>query len=309
MLFSPSTVVASDLAAAEPANTEALSTPAAQTQVQAPAETVPAAQVVDSDAIARAIAADRQEREARAKDAQERDSYKTRAEAAEAKLAEQEKAKRNRMLDPAGFLRKMGYTDRELALTSEGIMYSLVPDKAPADHRANLVAAQLLRDQEDRDAREAAAKAEAERAAQTQVQQHQANLEAQYTASLKDEASKFSPGAFPACQAWFEDDHDAYSQELLATAKKLAVEARAAGKVIDLSAQAVAPHLEKKYAAKVAKLRGAAATQTQVQPAAVAQPVTPQKTTSVLEEKKTPVKLTEKEIIDRATKAAFGLRD
>jgi hypothetical protein len=199
----------------------------------------------------------------------------------------------------------LGYSDRELALTSEGIMFSLVPDKAPPDHRAKLVGAQMLRENEARDQRERDKEAAT---AQTQVR----NLETQYTAFLRDEVSRLQPGAYPASQAWFGSDHDSYSRELLAVAQQIAAEATKAGVSVSLDTANVAPHLEKRLAERAARWVGFQAPGTQVPattlpPAAPAQPTTPVVSPPVT--RPTPSgqrKLTEKEIIERATAAAFG---
>src|SRR5687768_13969712 len=115
MLFSPGTVVANDLPQQEASTTVTPPAPEPNTTVK-PEPAAP----LDAKALMEAINADRLAREKNAKEAQERDTFKRRAEEAEAQLAALEKAKKNRILDPAGYLRKLGYTDKDLALTSEG---------------------------------------------------------------------------------------------------------------------------------------------------------------------------------------------
>lgn len=307
MLFSPGTVVASDMAPNEPAPATpaetqvqpAPATPAPDTKTQVPAP-------VDAAALLAAINQDRDRREAGVRAEHEAATYKTRAEAAEAKLAAQDKAKQNRMLDPAGFLRKMGYTDKELALTAEGIMFTLVPDKAPGDHRAKLVEAQMLR---DREAAEEDKKAAAAEASQTQVR----DMEQRYNAFLLNGVENLKPGAFPASQAWFDKDHKGYARELLAVAQGIAEEANKAGVKVDLSAAALAPVLEKQYADRAKRWASFSGTKAPepTQLAAVDKTQVQATETPAKQAESTPPagkrKLTDKELIDRATAAAFGL--
>lgn len=309
MLFSPGTVVANDLAPQEPAK------PAPATPTPTPPDTTSvspgsvSAAPLDAKALLAAINADREDREKRAKSDQETTTYKKRAEEAELKLADIEKAKRNRLLDPAGFLKKFGYTDRDLALTAEGIMFSLMPDKAPPSHVANLVKAQREQDLADQEDREKAREAETQRQRAESASVQEREIEARYRLSLKNEVAALKPGTFPASEAWYADDHDGFAQELFDTARNLAEEAVKAGKTIDVSASAIAQHIEKKYAERAKRL-AALIPQSQMTtqpPKTQAKPVEP----SLPEEKKEPVqpnhRLTEKEIIERATKAAFGL--
>jgi hypothetical protein len=311
MLFSPGTVIASDLPAAEPAATTT------ETQVQVPSEPnseTPKTQVppgLDAKAILDAINADRENREKRARDDQERDSFKKRAEDAEARLADFEKSKKNRLLNPAGFLKKMGYTDQDLALTAEGIMFALMPEKAPPGHVAKLVQAQREQDLIDQEEREKQRTLdETKRAGESRTQQEK-ELEGRYVYALKRDVTSFKPGTFPASQAWFADDHDAYVQELFATARSLA-EKLQPGQTMDITTAGVAPIVEKKYFERAQRLKGIFSGQpdstqqskTQVQPSQASQ-VTAQQadTTKPIARSKYP---SEKELIDAAVKAAFG---
>lgn len=303
MLFSPGTVIAGDLPKQEAATDPA---PAATPDPGPATTTSPATPApVDAAALLAAINQDRDRREAGIRAEQEAATFKTRAEAAEAKLAEFEKAKRNRLLDPASFFKKMGYTDKEMALTAEGLMFSLIPDKAPPDHRAKLVEAQMLRDREAQEEEKKAAEAAAQ-AKQTQDQaEYSKQMETKYHNFLTEGVAGFKPGDFPASQAWFDKDHAGYARELLETARTLAENAAKAGTKIDLSATAIAPHLEAKYAERAKRFltfSGTKATepQTQVQSTPAVQAETKPASQSR--------KLTEKELINRATAAAFGGR-
>lgn len=307
MLFSPGTVVANDLPA--PAD----KTPAPEiTKTPEPANPG-SSPPLDTKALMDAINADREARDARAKTDADAASFKQKYEEAQAKLADIEKGKRNRTLDPAGYLRKLGYTDKELALTAEGIMFSLMPEKAPVGHLANLVKAQREQDEEARLDREKAQATEATRREAEAKTATERDIEARYRFSLKGQVAAMPAGTAPAAQAWYADDHDGFTQELFETAQKLAEEAVKAGKVIDVSALAIAQHLEKtKYAPRLARwgaLSPKSPTTTQPQSQSSTEKTEPSKP----EEKTNLVKggpnhrLTEKEIIDRATKAAFGL--
>lgn len=317
MLFSPGTVIANDLPPPEAVAPKPEPTPAAdpaKTQVQGePQQPATPAPAIDAKGLLEAINADRELREKAARDATERETYKKRAEEAESKLNAIEKAKKNRLLDPAGFLKKMGYTDRDLALTSEGIMYSLMPDKAPPGWVANLVAAQREQDQADAEEREKQRESEGQKKAADAKAAHEKELETRYQSSLEREVATFKPGTFKASQAWFADDHKAYAQELFDTANKLAEEALKAGQVIDVSGAAIAAHVEKKYADRAARLVAAfspaqspTTTQPPKPPVAPSQPEEKNDSTVIARAGSSRSGMTEREIIERATKAAFG---
>lgn len=299
MLHSPGTVTASDPAPQETV-TPATETPDAKTPVQ-PAP-------FDAKALLDVINADREQRDKRSREDEEAKTYKAKYTEAQSRLDELDKAKKNRLLDPAGFLKKMGYTDRELALTSEGIMYSLMPDKAPPGHIANLVRAQREQDEEDRIAREKAQETAAQTRATESATAQERELETHYRSALKSEVTGLKPGTYPASQAWFADDHDGYAQELFATARNVAIEAGKTGAKVDLSPAGIAPLLEKRYADRAKRLSGL------FQPLAT-QPPKPIEATSKQEEKReAPVSRAESEsertkaIIERAAAAAFGRR-
>lgn len=318
MIFSPNTVVANDLLPSaeetqfafspgtqvQPETTETPAIPASEVK---PTST-PATQTFDAAALLAAINQDREAREKAQQAVQERETYKTRAEKAEAALADFEKAKKNKLIDPAGFLRKVGYTDKELALTAEGIMFSLVPEKAPPDHVRKLVEAQRARDMEAQEERERERDLKTEAAQEAAQAAQVKQVEDNYKAVLAHGAQTLPPGTYPASQAWFGSDHEAYAGELFSLARKMSDEATAAGTRADLNPASVARKLEESYATRFARFSPKAAApqlattttkvQTQVQsPATQAEtPKTPQ----------TNHGLTEAEIIRRATVAAFG---
>lgn len=300
MIHSPNTVIAEDL-------------PAASQEETAKPEPQP---TTDAKALLEAINAQRDDRDAKAKAESERESYRARAEAAEAKLTEHDKAKNIRLLDPAGYLKRLGYTDKELALTAEAIAFHLVPEKMAPDHRAKLVEAQMLRDREEREAQDKAREVAAKEAPAKESAAREQEITKAFTAAMKTAAKDFKPGAYPASQAWFADDHDLYSRELFSTARAMAEAASRAGTGRpDLSAEGVAKELEKSYAERAkrwASFSGPATTET-----AVSQRAVPQADSKIADAgdssretapKEAPrgKKLTEREVIDRAVAAAFG---
>lgn len=317
MLYSPSSVVANDLPAADPVTPTQAPTPETKTEpTPNPGTGTNQTPTLDAKALLAAINADREHREKASRDASERETYKAQLEAAQAKLNEIEKAKKNRLLDPAGFLRKLGYTDRDLALTSEGIMFTLMPDKAPPGWVANLVKAQREQDQEDAAEKDKQREVEAQKhAAETSTAQEK-EIEARYQRSLESEVAAFAPGTFKASQAWYAEDHKAYAQELYDTARALAEQAVKAGQVIDVSGRAIASHVEKKYADRASRLVAAYGTSTPAAKPQSTQPPqpAPKQAPSQLEESSATVYarskpgMTDKELIEKATKAAFGLR-
>jgi len=315
MLYSPGTVVANDLPQPEAEPEAKTETPATPETPADPTKTPDAAskaqtQVLDAKGLMDVINADREQREKAARDASERETYKKRAEEAEAKVAQWEKAKKNRLLDPAGFLRKMGYTDRDLALTSEGIMYTLMPDKAPAGWVANLVKAQREQDQEDAEEREKQREAEQQKKTATERADQEKTIESNYRSYLESEAAAFKPGTYKASQTWFADDHKAYARELYDTARALAEEAVKTGVRPDINGSALATHVEKKYEDKIKRILAAysQSPMTTQQP----KPVAPKaQAPSKPEETESPAiiakaKMSDKELIEKATKAAFG---
>jgi len=319
MLFSPSTVIADDTGAVSPEPTaapenldiaNALEAPQ-DGQSEDPSKTPPVTDkpaLVDGKALLDAINKDRQDREQALKDAQERDSYKKRAEEAEAKIADNEKAKANRILDPAGWLRKLGYSEKELALTAQGIMYSLVPDKMPPDHRANLVEAQMMRDREANENRDREREEKAQKSQTAAQATRGKELENQYTASLKAGVAEFKPGTYPMSQAWFGKDHESYAAALFATAREIATAATRAGTQADLSPINVAKVLENRKAPKTAP----PAEQAKPTPSRVTKQTAPADDSGddpfkiVTLNKKPQSKLTDKQLIARAAAVAFG---
>src|SRR5678816_151853 len=322
MLFSPGTVIANDLPPPEAATpkTETPATP--QPDAPKPDATpgtgtkdTPAAPL-DAKALLEVINADREQREKALRDAQERETYKKQYEEAKAKLDSIEKAKKNRLLDPAGFLRKMGYTDRDLALTSEGIMYSLMPDKAPPAWIHNLVNAQREMDQQEREEQDKARELEAQKKADEAKSTEAKTIEANYRASLEREVAALQPGTFKASQAWFADDHKGYAQELFATAQTVAEAAMKAGKYVDNISLAAAQEVENKYEERAKRLvavysaatpPATKATQPQQKPTPAPSQQEETNTTTVIA-KATRQVPTDKELIERAAKAAFGGR-
>lgn len=292
MLFSPITLP------------ESTPTPEAPTP-EAPKTPGPEVQPTLTDqakVLLEAINQDRVDREARAKSEAERETFQKRAAEAESKLAALEKAKRNRMLDPATYFRSMGYTDQEMALTAEGIMFSLMPDKAPADHRVKLVEAQMLLERQENEAKAAKAQEDAQAQARAADVAKEQQIESQMLQSYKAGVSSLPAGAYPASQAWFGQDHDTYAKELLTTAREVAEAALRAGTQyqLDLRPTGVAKALEAKYAVRFARMPGFGTA-----PAAEPTP-TPKATQAIAPAGETSVtRPSDRELIARAVAAAF----
>lgn len=310
MLFSPSTIVANDLPPPEVATPTPEAPKPTDTSSTVKPEGTPA---LDTKALLEAINADREAREKNAREAQERDSYKKRAEDAEARLEGLEKAKKNRLLDPVGYLKRHGYTDKDLALTAEGIMFTLMPDKAPAGWVQRMVQAQREQDQLDAEEREKTKAVEAEKKASEAKSAEEKEIESRYRLSLEREVASLKPGTFKASQAWFADDHKGYAAELFATATQLAETAMKEGRLIDNVSLAAAQELEKKYEERAKRL-ASVYTQAPAPQKPTTQPShslnstvnTSQQEEKVLQSPPSQGKLSDKEIIERATKAAFG---
>lgn len=305
MIYSPNTVIA----ATEPTEPAAAGTATDAAPVAVNTSTGTTQVPLDVKALMDAINADREQREKRAQAETDNNTFKSKYEEVASKLAEIERAKKNRLLDPAGYLRKLGYSDRDLALTSEGIMFSLMPDKAPPAHVANLIKAQREQDMADQEEREKQREVEAHKRATDAHVTSEKEIEARYLGSLTSQVTAMKPGTFPASQEWYAGDHTGYAQELFDTARNLAEAAMKTGQTVDVSAAAIAQHVEKKYAERgqrLARIFGAtpSPTTTQKQPQvsvpATAEPaeIKPSGNHG----------LSEKEIIERATKAAFGIR-
>lgn len=247
MLYSPSTTVSQDLPAAAPGTvTETKTIPAqAPTPGSAPPADTATTPSLDLKSIQDLIKADREAQDKASKDAAERETWRTRAEQAEKKLQEFEKAKANAILDPAGYLRKtLGYSDKELALTSEGIMFTLLPDKADPGHRARLIEAQMMRDREAQAAKEEETKTVQSKSAVAAEEARVKELETRYSAHLKQSVAAFKPGTYPASQAWFGQDHDKYTEMLFSTARDMHDAAQRAGGQADLTPASVAKVVE-----------------------------------------------------------------
>lgn len=280
MLYSPSTEVTQDLPVAAPVTAPA---PVPEAKTEPPgsnlgkSDPAPAPQALDLKSIQDLIKADREAQEKASKDATEREGWRSRAEQAEKKLQEFEKAKANAILDPASYLRKtLGYTDKELALTSEGIMFTLLPDKADPGHRARLVEAQMMRDREMQAVKEEEAKTTQSKSAQEAEAARVKELENRYTAHLKQNVAAFKPGTYPASQAWFGQDHDKYTEMLFSTARDMHDAAQRAGGQADLTPASVAKVVEDTLSERAKRWSGLVTPQPQIQsvqkPASLAEP-------------------------------------
>ena len=105
----------------------------------------------------------------------------------------------------------------------------------------------------------------------------------------------------PVFAQWFGDDERDYAESLFHTANNMAEEAQASGKKADLSPENVAKVLETHLATKKARLLPP---QPEQKRAPILKPTVNK--TPIAEEPNRNNRLTEAEILRRATKAAFG---
>ncbi len=297
MIYSPGTAIADDLDAST-----APTAPVTNPETPAVKPATPPEPSPQAKELLAVINADREARELAAKHAAEAQGYKAKYEEAQAKLSEYDKAKGNALLDSAGYMRKQGYSDKEIATFAENLMYALVPDRAPPDHRAKVVEAQMLRDRKEAEEREARRPAEeAARLAKEQAEYGQ-KIEAQYTAQLKQAVPGFQPGAYAASQAWFGTDHDKYAESLFTTAREMAEAAQRAGTRSDLTPQNVAKELEARMLERFARFQAAS----QAQPKQAAAPTPPARSPAPVKE---PPPVQPDGIIARDKKARYNEAD
>lgn len=256
----------------------------------------------------------RQEREARTKASQEaalRAERDKELETLREKVKGYESEKDDIILDTIGYFKARGLEDRDLATVTEALAYHLVPEKADAAHRARMVEAQVKRDRVLRDRKDAAAaRAREEETAKREAEAHLAAIRDYHNvidSTAKSWAQEAAP-PFPVSQEWFSDDHQVYVASLAATAKNLAEEAQAAGKVADLSPRNVARVLEEHLAKRVARTSSKVPAQqvaTEQKPAGVPTPPTggapKQKPANVKPDPRT----AERERIQRAAEVVF----
>lgn len=287
--------------------------PAAVTPVPAVAPVAPvapAAQPAPTEipGLFDAIRAERDAKEARAKAdaesasaAKERDDYK-------AKLATITRAKDDILLDTVKYLTELGLDQRGMALVAESVMYHMVPDKAPPDHRARIVEAQMQRDRKLSEEREANRGKEDEARRAREAAEYGKRMEADYAAQLAEAAKGFGTTC-PDSTAWFGSDHDSYGKSLMITARNMAEAAQRAGTRADLSPASVAKVLEADLTERFKRVRGAGAAvaptqavtpQAKVEPAQVQVPLTPSNQSTLSAQA-----LTEKQRLARALEAAF----
>lgn len=208
------------------------------------------------ESLAALIRQQRQDREAR--QAKERESADLRTE--NEKLREQlaRHGKSDIVGDPIGFAKSHGLTDAEIALVGQSYLYHLVPDKAPADLRAQLLEAKLARKERDAAAaQQTEARRAQEQAATQQIQQ--------YATAINSAVRAWEAGQhpFPESAAWFGGNHDEYTESLVYTARNVAEAARVRGEVADLSPKAIAAALEQDLASRAARIRGTGSKPTQ----------------------------------------------
>lgn len=233
---------------------------------------------VTRDDIRAAIAEDREMREARARTESELAAAKRERDEAVARVRDYEATRDNVFADPIGHFTALGMDDRALAVLGETIMYHLVPDKAPPDHRARLVEARMNREAALREKRTATEAEAAKAAAETARRAAEADEVDRYAVAVSTATKAFAKEAetaggshpFPVSAAWFADDADNYTISLVQTAAHLAEAAQERGEVADLSPRAVARELEATLTKRAARIAAAksGATGPKITPAA-----------------------------------------
>lgn len=211
-----------------------------------PATPAPKAPEVKAEPLAELIRARREERQARERIESQHKSTEKRVEELTSELTRFKSARNDFLADPIGYAKANNWTKEEQILVGQALIYDIVPDKAPPDFRSKLMD---LRDQrKEKQAQDAAAKAEQERATQAYQQELTS-----YATGLNAAAQNFEEGSHPESEAWFGDDHDTYMNSLMATARNLAAVANSEGRVADLSPAAVAAVLEQEVATRMAR--------------------------------------------------------
>lgn len=252
------------------------------------------------------IRADREAKASAARKVEEDNTYKSKYEQAQAALARLSKS--DIVADTIGWAEANQLTREEQAAIGETLLYGLVPDKATPEVRIKLLEARQAR--KEKLAEQSRAQ-EQERHQQAQVQQ----VHEQYIEALATNVESLPQGALPDSEAWFGGDQEAYVNSLYATANNLAENARAQGRVADLSFEAVAKVLESDISARAQRLRTRGVAAPKQEPAVVQatgkQPDEPQ---IVLSTKglgggaPRPPATTDAERMQRAMEAAFRTR-
>jgi hypothetical protein len=215
---------------------------AAKTAVPEKAQEPATPQAEKRESLADIIRQNREDRQARQK-AEE-------ARTADAKALEELRAENTKLKsagfedDPIGFARSRGWTKEQQATFGQALLYDLVPEKAPEGFHRKMLESKLAR-------KEAQEKAVREQADQERAQAERIKVVQDYAASVQRAAQAFEAGAYPESEAWFADDHDAYTRSLMNTANNLAAAATSENRVVDLSPAAVAAVLEADIAARM----------------------------------------------------------
>jgi hypothetical protein len=228
-------------------NTAGAASPAPQTAAPTEPTPTPAAPPESVSAMADAIRATRQEREARARESQRAKDLETKLREAETRLAAMESGGGPRFEDdPIGYVKSKKLTKEQQLFYGQSLLYDLAPDQAPPDFRVTMMEQrQRIKDQEEARQRQ---EFEAQRAQEAQYQQVNG-----YVQELDQAVTSFKPGSFPESEVWFGEDRNIWVQSMFATANNLAEVAAAQGQVADLSAANVARVLEAEVARKMAE--------------------------------------------------------
>ena len=208
----------------------------------------------------------RESREARTRAQAEETSAKTLREENEALKAKLTRySKSDLVADPVGFAEDHELTPEEVATVGQAFLYSLVPEKADAKTRTELLEAREARRKKLAEKAEIETQERAKAAAEEAQRQESMKVYSDYVAAVTAKAQTVSEGTYPDSEAWFGQDHEGYAQSLIATANNLAEGARVRGESADLSFENVAKVLEaaiaERYDRRKARQAPAAGTQ------------------------------------------------
>ncbi len=213
-----------------------VATPAGEPATEPKTEVAPVTEAKPSP-LAEKIRQDREARAAKAKEHSEAQNYQAQLAERDAEIAAL-KAGDDPMADPVAWAKLRKMNKEQQALFGQALLYDLVPDKAPADMRIRLF--------EQKQAREAKARTEAEAAQRNEAQaQRTAQMINQYADDVESSVATFTAGSYPESEGYFGTDTQSYVQSLLATARNLSEAANKAGQRVDISPMAVAKALEK----------------------------------------------------------------
>lgn len=179
------------------------------------------------DPLAKIIAAQREERQARIAKESETKDLRSKYEALQ---AEHDNLKKSAAFedDPVAYGKARGWSAETQAQIGQFLLYDLVPDKAPSDLRIRLFEMKQARKEAE------AAKTQSEAQRQAAIEDNKARL-AEYGEILKNSIPTFEEGSAPESEAYYGDDLDTYQRSLMATAMNMSNVSKQTGQPVDLS--------------------------------------------------------------------------